>query len=194
MSTEYFVSDRGNVSPAMGWEELKRLWKTGAFSTDAVVKTNNLDGWFPLATFMRQMGGETPALATEFYVSVDGESAGPYTINQLRSMWSAGRLNGSMQFSIGGDWQPLSSLVDALEGKATAPAPASQGPDSSSRAGAAILSLFLPWLGMALVGEVGIGVVMFIVTCIGYAFFVVPGLALHVVGVVVCATWSGKEH
>jgi TM2 domain-containing membrane protein YozV len=53
----------------------------------------------------------------EYYVIIDGDDQGPFTINQLRSMWTAGKLNQKMKYSQPGmsEWQPLSNIIDLLE-------------------------------------------------------------------------------
>lgn len=48
---------------------------------------------------------------------------------------------------------------------------------------AAILSFLIPGLGQLYKGEIGRGLVLFIVTLIGYVFFIVPGLLLHLLTV-----------
>ncbi len=44
---------------------------------------------------------------------------------------------------------------------------------------AAALSFVLPGLGQVYKGQILAGVVWFIFTILGYAFFIVPGLAIH---------------
>lgn len=44
----------------------------------------------------------------------------------------------------------------------------------------AILSLFIPGLGQLVKGKIGRGILIFFATIIGYAFFVIPGLIIHI--------------
>jgi len=56
----------------------------------------------------------------------------------------------------------------------------SHGPQKRwSPAVAALLSLIIPGVGQAYKGQVLNGIVWFIVVVLGYAFFVIPGLILH---------------
>lgn len=53
-----------------------------------------------------------------YYVALDGQSQGPFTIGQLREMWKSGRVNLATQFwSDDGfpDWRALSEIADVLE-------------------------------------------------------------------------------
>jgi hypothetical protein len=52
-----------------------------------------------------------------FYILQEDKPQGPYTIGQLRSMWSAGTLTGNTLYCHEGDesWKPLSVLAEHLE-------------------------------------------------------------------------------
>lgn len=58
-----------------------------------------------------------------YYVDINGDTKGPYTIQQLRSMWSAGAVTGQTLYCQEGmtEWIPLSFIQDELE-----PRPASR--------------------------------------------------------------------
>ncbi len=45
---------------------------------------------------------------------------------------------------------------------------------------AAVLSLFIPGLGQLVKGQTGRGILIFFATIVGYAFFVIPGLIIHI--------------
>lgn len=49
---------------------------------------------------------------------------------------------------------------------------------------AAVLSFFFPGLGHLYKGEIGTGILWFIFVVIGYFFFVIPGLILHLICIV----------
>lgn len=53
---------------------------------------------------------------------------------------------------------------------------------------AAVLSLFIPGAGQMYKGDVGMGVLWLIFTFIGYFFFVIPGLILHLICVILAAS------
>ena len=44
----------------------------------------------------------------------------------------------------------------------------------------AILSLFIPGLGQMVKGQVGKGILILIVTVVGYMFMIIPGLIIHI--------------
>ncbi len=52
---------------------------------------------------------------------------------------------------------------------------------------AAVLSLVIPGAGMMYKGQVGMGVLWLFLTGVGYAFLIVPGVALHIVGIALSA-------
>lgn len=52
---------------------------------------------------------------------------------------------------------------------------------------AAVLSLVIPGAGQMYRGDVGGGILLLIVTVIGYLLFIVPGLVMHLITVVLAA-------
>ena len=52
-----------------------------------------------------------------YYILQSNETKGPYTLSQLKSMWSSGAVTGNLQFCEEGytEWLPLSSLQYLLE-------------------------------------------------------------------------------
>src|SRR5262249_39341966 len=101
-----------------------------------------------------------------FYLMLDGQRRGPYTVNQLRTMWQSGRLtSGTYYWQTGmANWQPLANIQVFLDSpppqgqqfivnQVNAPVPYPpqymQMPLSSrSRAGYVLLGLFLGCLGV----------------------------------------------
>ena len=53
---------------------------------------------------------------------------------------------------------------------------------------AAVLSLVIPGAGQMYKGDVGAGILWLIITMIGYLFFILPGLILHLVCIVTAAS------
>lgn len=62
-----------------------------------------------------------------YYLAVNEEAKGPYTLEQLRSMWNAGSITGDMFFCQEGDaeWHPLNDILQQLQ---STPAPATPPP------------------------------------------------------------------
>ena len=56
-----------------------------------------------------------------YYLYLDDEQKGPYTVAQLQSMWHAGNINlNTLYWQEGAtDWSPLSSIIQVLEPPAT---------------------------------------------------------------------------
>lgn len=52
-----------------------------------------------------------------YYILQNNETKGPYTLNQLKSMWSSGAITGNLQYCEEGytEWLPLSDLQPVLE-------------------------------------------------------------------------------
>ena len=45
---------------------------------------------------------------------------------------------------------------------------------------AAVLSVFIPGLGHIYKGKIGVGILLLVITIVGYTFFIVPGLLIHI--------------
>lgn len=56
---------------------------------------------------------------------------------------------------------------------------------------AAVLSFFIPGLGHLYKGYVGRGIVLFLVTILGYVFLIVPGLIIHIF--LIADAYSGRS-
>ncbi len=78
-------------------------------------------------------------------------------------------------------WQDIANEVDENQpirhGKTVSDKPKWNGI-------AAVLSFFIPGLGQLYKGHVFSGITLFCCTLLGYGFFVVPGLVLHVITIV----------
>ncbi len=71
----------------------------------------------------------------EYFVDINGQTKGPYTIGQLRSMWSAGTITGTTLYCQEGfsEWVPLSDIRSDLEQSPRPAPPAIQVPTAASR-------------------------------------------------------------
>lgn len=56
---------------------------------------------------------------------------------------------------------------------------------------AAVLSFFIPGLGHIYKGHIGSGILLFVVTVIGYVAFIIPGLIIHLCAIL--AAYSGES-
>jgi len=116
-------------------------------------------------------------MITSYYVSKDGETNGPLTISQLRSMWSQGRLTLTHQVSVNDvdSWSPITSILPELESgeqsNAGCEVPPSSGQSQGTRRGVYIfLAIFLGMLGVHnfYAGRLGEGAACLIVSMIGW--------------------------
>jgi TM2 domain-containing membrane protein YozV len=58
-----------------------------------------------------------------YYLMLNGQQSGPYTVNQLKAMWQSGTVNaGTYYWQTGmGDWQPLVNIRPFLDAPAANP-------------------------------------------------------------------------
>ena len=126
-----------------------------------------------------------------YYIRLNDETKGPYTIGQLRSMWLSGVLTGDTLYCEEGyrKWLQLRLLADQLESAlpnfqngTVAPQPSVVFPPQRrwSPGAALVLSFFVPGLGQMYRGKIGAGIAWLIFVIAGYFLFIVPGLVLHV--------------
>jgi len=61
----------------------------------------------------------------EYYLYLNDEQKGPYTLSQIQSMWRSGNITGNTLYWQDGfsEWIPLSSILHILEPPPVAPAP-----------------------------------------------------------------------
>jgi hypothetical protein len=127
-----------------------------------------------------------------YYIRLNDETKGPYTIGQLRSMWNSGVLTGDTLYCEKGyeKWLQLRLLADQLDSPPlnvqNVSVPAQPRvvlpPQRLWSPGAALaLSFFVPGLGQMYRGKIGQGIVWLVFVIIGYYLLIVPGLILHVI-------------
>lgn len=118
-----------------------------------------------------------------YYVRLDNETKGPYTIGQLHSMWNSGLLTADTLYceKDHGEWLQLRLLVDRPESPPSSVPQIVFPPQRLWSPGAAVvLSFFIPGLGQMYRGKFGAGI-MWLIFVIGGYFLIVPGLVLHVI-------------
>jgi TM2 domain-containing membrane protein YozV len=123
----------------------------------------------------------------KYYVMLEEEKRGPYTLAQLQTMWRSGSLTVDTQywFDGQGEWMPLSTILELLEPQErpraaytyfAAPAQRVWSPGA-----ALVLSFFIPGLGQMYRGRIGRGILWFIGVVIGYSLLVIPGIIAHLI-------------
>ena len=115
-----------------------------------------------------------------FYILQKDETRGPYTIGQLRSMWSSGAITGDTLYCEEGydQWLPLRGIIDQLEPSAPA-APSGSAASTSIVVG---VGRICPHCGSHHVGKVrglqGIGEVFAAV--ILFFLCLIPGIIYYI--------------
>jgi hypothetical protein len=81
-----------------------------------------------------ETGTETNANDTLYYLVLNSEQAGPYTLGQVRAMWQNGKVNAQTKYcAVGGtSWRPLIDLRTMLEPVPGQPAPVLPPPPKAS--------------------------------------------------------------
>lgn len=125
-----------------------------------------------------------------FYLSTDGsDSAGPYTLKQIRAMWDSGSITAAAQLCHDGEsWYPALTLMSKLE-KIDSEAEAAKS-NAPSRLVFTLLGLFLGMFGIHNFYGRGAanGVRQLILTLLGAALFS-WGLYLGFLILVAVAIW-----
>ena len=120
-----------------------------------------------------------------YYLMLNGQQSGPYTVNQMKAMWQAGSISASTYYWQNGmaDWQPLANVrafLDSAGPQYGQPFVVNQGnpavpyqpqyqmmaPSQKSRAGYVILGLFFGCLGVHnfYAGYAGRGIAQLLIT------------------------------
>jgi TM2 domain-containing membrane protein YozV len=120
--------------------------------------------------------------ADAIWIMQQGQRQGPYTINQLRSMWSAGQITTQTQYWSEGmpAWGVMAALQGQLEQNGL-PSPATVRV-AKSRGVYIILGIFLGLLGIHNIyaGRYGVGVAQLLITIF---------LSWTIIGLFVVAVW-----
>ncbi|HEY1771325.1 MAG TPA: hypothetical protein VGG02_13825 [Chthoniobacterales bacterium] len=88
-----------------------------------------------------------------------------------------------------GDWKQAAEFHEFSTSIVPAAAPAR--PEQSNGV-ATLLSIVFPGGGQLYQDRIGTGLALFFATAFGYVCLIVPGLILHVMGVIDAATWKGS--
>ncbi|MCW1923229.1 GYF domain-containing protein [Luteolibacter arcticus] len=127
-----------------------------------------------------------------YWIQSGSDQKGPYTLSQLQSMWRGGSITAdTLYFQEGLEgWEPISLIAETLDPPkpVLSSTPAYQAPAVPQQINsaqppknpgvAAVLSFFVPGLGQIYNGQIGIGLVLCILTFALY-FTIILGLVLH---------------
>lgn len=145
----------------------------------------------------------------QHHLMLEGEQRGPFTVGQLRSMWSAGTINATtLHFTDGyTEWHPLEFIIGELDSPALPAAPqpihivAAPPPlirVAKSRGIYILLALFLLGLFGAhnfYAGRYGVGTCQLLITLLtGWLFLPLVAVAVWVILECLIVTKDGSGH
>jgi TM2 domain-containing membrane protein YozV len=116
---KYFLRINEEKRGPYGEEEIREMLGRGVIPTVTLaLEENGSDEW--RLSYLPALIGPakaTPSVAKPYYILQEDGTQGPFTIGQLRGMWSMGRLTGKTMHCQEGDseWHPLSAILDQLE-------------------------------------------------------------------------------
>jgi hypothetical protein len=108
---------------------IKTMWAEGKIPEDSEWWITGMKNWSPMQAlpFIRASSPSVlyplatpPSPDSLFRILVAGEASGPYTIGQVRSLWSQGKLTVTGQFKTQeeSDWRRLEEIVPLIEKRA----------------------------------------------------------------------------
>jgi TM2 domain-containing membrane protein YozV len=134
------------------------------------------------------------------YYILEGEATkGPFTLGQLRSMWSAGSITAKTMFCQEGDaqWRPLSDLVHLLEspppGFSSVASPAAS--QNGNKIAAGVCAILLGALGVHkfILGFTTPGVIMLLVSVLTCGYGLIPMAIIGLIEGILYLTKSDEE-
>lgn len=74
---------------------------------------------------------------SRFHLDINGETKGPLTLNQVRSMWGRAEITGDTIFCVEGmsDWEPLAAVINLIEPPPTPPIQPVMTPEAATYLG-----------------------------------------------------------
>jgi hypothetical protein len=144
-----YIGRNGQQQGPYSIEELNKLALSEPITGNDMCWHEGCADWIPLSQFpgfiaslppsptsVPQASASTQVSAnnTLYYLLLNNEQAGPYTAEQLRSMWQNGVANAQTQycFAGGASWQPLIHLRTMLEPVPGQPTPVLPSPPKAS--------------------------------------------------------------
>ena len=106
-------TQRGPYSPA----DLKHMLATQQISLSSIVWREGMEGWVPLSSVYEQLSlSKTDRKTRDYYILVNGTQQGPYSIEQLKEMWTSGKITKKVKvwYEGLGDWRTFESILSAL--------------------------------------------------------------------------------
>jgi hypothetical protein len=121
----YLSSDQESQGPFL-YSAIKTMWTEGKIPENSKWWIDGMKEWSPIQAlpFIRLSTPTVPipgpnlvSSSSLFTILVAGEISGPYTIGQVRSLWSQGKITVTGQFKTQGDsnWTSFQEIVPLIE-------------------------------------------------------------------------------
>ena len=130
-----YIGKNGEQQGPYSIEEINALAQSATITENDTCWYKGCAEWIPLSNLpgFTSAAIHSPVAVTQsaddalYYLVLNNEQAGPYTVGQLRAMWQNGKTNARTQYCAAGgtSWQPLITFRAVVESPAEKTAPAS---------------------------------------------------------------------
>jgi len=125
-NVKYFLYKNDYHSGPFVLERIREMLIENVVSENDIICEEGKEEWIPISQVIKSFISNTeiavtveaqPQLADIFYILVDQATKGPYTLNQIKTMWSAGSVTVQTMFlqENTSEWMPLRSILHKLE-------------------------------------------------------------------------------
>ena len=125
-NVKYFLYKNDYHSGPFVLERIREMLIENVVSENDIICEEGKEAWIPISHVIKSFISNTeiavtveaqPQLADIFYILVDQATKGPYTLNQIKTMWSAGSVTVQTMFlqENTSEWMPLRSILHKLE-------------------------------------------------------------------------------
>jgi TM2 domain-containing membrane protein YozV len=143
----------------------------------------------------------------EYFIQINGEEKGPYLYKELQKLYTNNHIGPFDKVRKGDseEWLELLKVIEIDKSPQQNNQPHSNQnsnsysqqqrpfitqPQVSNNTLAAIINVFFPGVGQLIQERVGLGIIFFFGTIIGYICFIVPGLIVHIICIVDAANYK----
>jgi hypothetical protein len=123
---KFFLYKNDYHSGPFAQERIREMLIENVVSENDIICEEGKEEWIPISQLIKSSVSNAkievtveaqPQLADIFYILVDQATKGPYTLNQIKTMWSAGSVTVQTMFlqENTSEWMPLRSILHKLE-------------------------------------------------------------------------------
>jgi len=125
-TVKYFLYKNDYHSGPFALERIREMLIENVVNENDIICEEGKEEWISISQVIKSSVSNTeiavtveaqPQLADIFYILVDQATKGPYTLNQIKTMWSAGSVTVQTMFlqENTSEWMPLRSILHKLE-------------------------------------------------------------------------------